>query len=355
MPAHRISWPRAGAKFEAQPGERLLDAALRAGVALPHDCRGGACGRCRVQLTHGRVDYDDWPLALSEEEASVGQALACQARVRSDLVFDAEQPLAPRAPQITLSRVLARAPLAPGVTQLRLQVPAELVDPWHPGQHLDILLPDGRRRSFSIANAYAAPGSARQASGGEIELHIRHIPGGLFTQCRLHALQAGEALPIELPLGGLRWHAEDDRPVLMVATGTGVAPFKAMLEAMELAGDAPPVTLYWGLREPADLYLEDCTARWSRSLFEFSLVPVLSRAGPGWAGRRGHAQHALLHDQPDLAGFAIYLCGNPAMVRDAREAFLARGAEPRHLYSDSFIFQHDALDPERPADGRQAA
>jgi|CXWL01.1.fsa_nt_gi CDP-4-dehydro-6-deoxyglucose reductase len=346
---HRVTWLDTGASFQATPGELLLDAALRAGLALPHDCRAGGCGTCRVRLLQGQVAYDDTPFALSEAEQAAGQALACQGRVHGDLVFSAAPAVAVPAfaqPRRCTARVLARTPLAPGVTRLLLRTSDEVACDWLPGQHLDLLLPGGQRRSFSMANA---PGQ------GLLELHVRHVAGGWFSGTVLPGWRAGDLVEVELPLGRFYWHPEHDLPMLLVATGTGIAPIKAMLELMLRRGDAPPAALYWGVRERGGHYLDAQVATWSRELFEFRYVPVLSRPDSAWPGRPGHVQQAVLQDLPSLAGHAIYLCGSPAMVRDASQAFLAHGADAAHLYTDSFVFQHDAAPRHPTADVPQAA
>lgn len=341
---HRVSWLDTGRAFSAHDGETLLDAALRHGVPLPHDCTLGGCGTCRLRLQDGALHYDEPPFALDDESRAQGFGLACVGRVHGDITFAAAPPRPSptlQAPRRLRAEVTGCAEPAPGVTRLRLALPPEQRVGWLPGQHLDLLLPDGRRRSFSMANA---------ASGNAIELHVRHIEGGHFTSGALRALRPGDALDLELPLGQFHWRAEDDLPILMVATGTGIAPLAAMLDAMAAAGDAPPVTLYWGQRERRDFYLDGEIEARGAQLFEFRYLPVLSRPDAGWTGHRGHVQHAVLADQPDLSGHAIYLCGSPAMVRDATASFIAHGARPDRLYADSFLFQREPSIDRRPAD-----
>ncbi|MNI71665.1 NAD(P)H-flavin reductase [compost metagenome] len=140
------------------------------------------------------------------------------------------------------------------------------------------------------------------------------------------------------------YHEEDWRPLIMVATGTGIAPIKAILESLLDKEDCPPVTLYWGMRTQADLYLQDEIAGWAGRLYEFNFVPVLSRADASWQGRRGHVQDAIAEDHDDLSEHAIYLCGAPAMIQDAKHVLAGRGASLDHIYADSFTFQH-ALEP----------
>lgn len=333
--AHHVQLLETGVTFEVAEGETVLEGADRAGLRLPHDCRFGTCGTCRVRLAAGRVDYEDLPPGLSPEEAAAGFALACQARPRSNLVIQPERALAPcSAPARHQATVAAVRPLGPDVTQLTLELPpgADLV--YRPGQYVNLFLDDGSPRSFSMAS---------RPAGRRIDFHIRRIPEGRFTHHRVARVRPGDRMEVELPLGNFCHHPEDYRPLLLVATGTGLAPLKSIAESLMDSDDCPPVALYWGMRTEPDLYLHDEIQGWKDRFDAFRYVPVLSRAGPGWQGRRGHVQQAVVEDFPDLSEAAIYLCGSPAMVDEARRDFLARGASIDHIYSDAFHFQSDAV------------
>lgn len=317
-----------GESFLALPGETLLAAAQRADIVLPHDCQAGGCGTCRLRLLQGRVSYDEQPFGLTEQEAAEGFALACQARAESDLVVEPAR-AGPDLPpsQAVMAEVMDQWPLARDVTALRLSLPSPLA--WLPGQYCNILLPDGGRRSFSMASL----------AGRVVELHLRHIPGGQFTEALLPRLRPGDALSLEMPLGSFVFRPEDYRPLLLLATGTGIAPLKSMLESLCDDADCPPVSLYWGGRQPDDLYCAEEIRGWAGRLYEFRYVPVLSRADATWTGARGHVQQAVLSDHADVSEHAIYLCGSPAMIRDARAALLQAGASAAHLYAEAFTAQ----------------
>lgn len=323
---HRITIEGEPRVIDAAPGETVLAAAERVGIRLPHSCTLGNCGTCRVQLLEGSVSYDSQPLALSSEEASRGLALACQARPASDVVIAID-----RAPVAEPSRQQAMItdiqPLTADVTHLSIILPE--LDPFVflPGQYMDVLLEDGSRRSFSMAS---------RPEGNAADFHIRRIRGGRFTRDLPERLQPGDMLDVELPLGTFRFHPEDYRALAFVATGTGIAPIKAMLEALLDDPDCPPVSLYWGMRTEADLYLAETIRSWEGRLYDFRFVPVLSRAGASWAGRRGHVQHAVVEDLPDLSDHSVYLCGSPSMIADAKSNFLGHGASADHLYTEGF-------------------
>jgi len=325
---HAVSIEGGGA-FTVETGEAVLDAAERQGIALPHECRAGTCGTCRVKLAAGRVAYASWPSALSEAEAACGFALACQAHAESDLVLRYER-VAYTEPSRQSALVVDVAPLAADIVHVQLVLPDLERLEYRPGQHVNVFLEDGTHRSFSMASP---------PQGNAIDLHVRRIAGGRFTQGLLDQLQAGDLLDVEIPLGTFHYHPEDERPILLVATGTGISPLKSIAQALMDDRDCPPVALYWGMRTEEELYLHDEIPAWGEKLFEFAYVPVLSRAGASWSGRRGHVQQAVADDVADFSEHAIYLCGSPNMIHDAKALFLARGAQPAHIYAEGFSFQ----------------
>jgi len=330
---YRIEVLETGEVFEAGGEEAVLDAATRQGVSLRHECTFGTCGTCRVRLVEGDVRYDEPPMALSCAESEQGFALMCQARAMGPLVISTARALAIVAPAARHAAVIKDVrPVTTEVLHLKIEIPGLAEPAWRPGQYMNVHLPDGTHRSFSMASCPA---------GGIVDFHVRRIAGGRFTEERLSAMRPGDALEIELPLGAFGLHKSDYRPLVMVATGTGIAPIKSMLESLLDDDDCPPVSLYWGMRTEADLYLDDVFRSWRGRLYEFEYVPVLSRADALWPGRRGHVQQVVIADFPDLSGHGIYLCGSPAMIDEAKNEFVARGALLDHLHIDAFTFQQE--------------
>jgi len=327
--AHRVLWLQAQCSFEIEDGETVLDAARRQGVDLPHECTFGGCGTCRMTVLEGRVRYDELPLALTEEECAQGIGLACQALADTDLVIGIETAVH-SAPTVLDAVVQELRPLAPDVQLLRLALPQDHGVVYQPGQYLNIRLEDGGHRSFSMANPPA---------GTAVELQIRRIEGGRFTDRVLAGLRAGDRLQVEMPHGAFYYRERDYQPMVFAATGTGLAPIKAILESLLDNDDCPPSRLYWGMRSQRDLYLLDEIAAWSGRLYEFEFIPVLSRPAAGWQGRTGYVQDAILQDLPDLSEHALYLCGSPNMIQDAKTRFTQAGANPDRIYADSFTFQ----------------
>jgi CDP-4-dehydro-6-deoxyglucose reductase len=331
--SHRVTIAEIGRSFEVDDDETMLIAALRANIHIPHDCKSGTCATCRFRLLDGAVSYREDPMALLPEERDEGYALACQARPESDIVASVEVlPALLAEPQRHTATVDRIEPFGDEVIRLVLRLPEGIDLDFRPGQYVNIVMDDGSVRSFSIASP---------PNGQIIDFHIRRIRGGTFTEGRLGALQPGHSLPVELPHGSFFLRKADFRPLLMVATGTGLAPIKCILDSLHDDPDCPPVTLYWGTRRQQDLYLHDEIQGWGERLSEFNYVPVLSRPDDSWQGRQGYVQEAACADIEDFSGHAIYLCGSPEMVADAKRRFIAQGASLNHIYADSFFFQHN--------------
>ncbi|MEO6985509.1 MAG: 2Fe-2S iron-sulfur cluster-binding protein [Paralcaligenes sp.] len=322
-----------GETFEVAAGETILGAAMRSGVRLPHECTLGTCGTCRVKLQQGDIHYDKFPMALTEEEAAQGYALACQAHVDSDVVLTPDgKGVELPDPIVVQAIVQENKPFTADISHLVLHLPDEADLSYLPGQHMNIRLPGRGERSFSMASAYPL--------GNEVDFHIRRVKGGYFTDAQLSHLTAGTVLEVEIPRGTFCYHPDDWRPLLFIAAGTGFAPIRAMLESLLDDEDCPPISLYWGMRTEADLYARAEIESWASRLYEFKFVPVLSRADEQWSGRRGYVQEAVRNDLPDLSEYACYVCGSPQMVVETKHVLLTLCANLSFIYSDSFGFSH---------------
>lgn len=321
-------------RFNVEPGETILDAAMRQGIVLPHDCRDGRCGSCIGRLLAGEVSYKkDISETLSPEKQSQGWALFCQAVPQADLVLEADriQLAASGAEVKTLPcRVGGMQRLTHDVMGITLTLPESKPFNYVAGQYIDILLKSGRRRSYSIAN--------RPDNSHLIELHIRHVTDGYFSDHVFEFMKVKDLLRIRGPYGIFTWRQQSQRPVLMLATGTGFAPVKGLLEQAFADKLRRPVTLYWGARRLQDLYLQGLVNEWAATHDNFTYIPVLSRADDSseWKGRRGHVQQAVLQDHPDLSSYEVYASGSPAMVNASRDLFLANGLETDYYNSDAF-------------------
>lgn len=326
----------------ARPGETLLDAGLRSGLALPYDCRNGACGLCACRITQGKVEHGSFqPEALTRAMRESGHALLCCATALEDVALEIDvaslEPGAAPAVQRYEGRVEAIERLAPEVMLLRVALPAGTRIPFAAGQYLNVILPDGQRRAFSFAQA--------PHQDGPIELHVRRIPGGRFTSHVFRSMKVGDALPFEAPLGRFTLHA-GDRPILFIAGATGFAPIKSIVEDAFHRGVQRPMRLYWGVRDPSDFYGQELLARWRAEHPQFRAELIVSDLDPGhpWPGRRGLVHEAMLSDFPDLSGHEVYVCGSVQMVDRAVPDFLAHGLGADACFSDAF---HPSLTPHR--------
>lgn len=328
-----------GHEFTVKAGESVLDAALRQGVTLPYGCRNGTCGTCKGKVVAGRVEYGDTrPVALSEADQAQGMALFCQAWPVSDVTIEVHASLAGDLPVKRLPvRVAKKELLAPDVVRLYLKLPAAVRLQFLAGQYIDFLLPDGRHRSFSLANA--------PHDDEFIELHLRHVEKGEFTEYVFDHMKEKSIVRIEGPRGDFYLRENSPRPMIFVAGGTGFAPIKGILEHAFAAGIGRPMHLYWGARALVDLYMKELPQRWVLEYANFRYTEVLSSpaASDNWRGPTGFVHETLVVDYPDLNGYDVYAAGPPAMVRATRDACVAHGLPPDQFFSDPFDFAPDAL------------
>jgi CDP-4-dehydro-6-deoxyglucose reductase, E3 len=332
----KITLDPSGRSYPAAQGKTVLDSGLEAGITLPYNCRAGTCRTCMGRIVEGKVDFGNaHPFYLTEDQKAAGCALLCKAKPLSDLVIQIEevnlQHIKPRRVPCRVKRITYPAPDV-AIVELRLPLNEHLR--FAPGQFIDFLLPDGETRSYSIANAPHAEGVI------DLELHIRHIPGGLFTDRLFSTSMEGSILEFNGPLGSFYLREESDKPIIFVASGTGLAPIKAIVEYAQQRNLSRPMKLYWGCRKPGDLYIDELVRGWKEALPNFDYVPVLSDALPEdhWQGRTGLVHQAVMNDIPDLANFQVYACGAPVMVDAARRDFVQSGGLPeREFFADSFV------------------
>ncbi|HQR53115.1 MAG TPA: CDP-6-deoxy-delta-3,4-glucoseen reductase [Burkholderiales bacterium] len=325
--------------FEVAPDETVLQAALRQGFPLPYGCRDGACGSCRGHIAAGEVDHGRYqPSALSEADRAAGFALFCQARPLSDLIIESREVGAVRdIPIKTLPcRVQKMERLAPDVMALHLRLPANERLQFLAGQYIEILTRDGKRRAFSMANA--------PHDDEHLQLHLRHYTGGTFTEYVFTRMREREILRFEGPFGTFFLREDSDKPIVFLASGTGFAPIKSVLEHAFHRGIERPMVLYWGARTRADLYLDALARQWAAAHPNFRYVPVLSEARPeeAWTGRTGFVHQAVMEDLPDLSAYHVYACGAPVMVEAAHRDFTSRCRLPEDaFFSDAFTTSSD--------------
>ena len=327
-----------GKSFAVAGGETVLDAALREGLSLPFGCRTGACRSCKGRILEGTVSYPDaLPKALQRSDVDQGFALFCKARATSNLIIDIEE-IDPSVDIIVREvpcRLIAKEQLNHDVMRLKLQLPEGERLHYLAGQYVDIVMRDGRRRAFSLANA---PGH-----DDYLELQIRHVPDGSFSGYVFSHLKERSLLRVFGPLGSFYLRKDRDAPIVFLAGGTGFAPIKSIIEGALRSGFQAPMHLYWGVRAREDLYLDELATEWAEAHKNLSYTPVLSESDPtdSWSGRTGFVHQVVLEDLPDLTGHVVYLSGPPPMVNAGRRTFVNAGVDPLDVHSDSFDYAYE--------------
>jgi CDP-4-dehydro-6-deoxyglucose reductase len=330
-------------QFTVDDGQTVLDAALAAGIVLPYSCRNGACSTCKGKVLDGTFDAGSSPAQiLSADDLAQGYTLFCQAHPTSDLTIEAREIRMASDIQIRKmpSRVMGLEKITDDVMVVKLQLPAADPFRFYAGQYLEFILKDGSRRSYSMATP--------PSSDNLVELHIRHMPGGVFTD---HVFGTGatqmkvrEILRVEGPFGSFFLRDDSQKPIVFLASGTGFAPIKAIIQRMIDEGSQRKAVLYWGGRRPADLYMDQLARQWVQTLPNFSYIPVVSdaTAEDAWSGRTGFVHKAVQQDIPDLSGYQVYACGAPVMVESARKDFtLQNGLPEDEFFADAFTSQAD--------------
>ena len=341
--SYQVTLKASGKQFTVQEDETLLEAALQQGITLPYGCKNGACGSCKGKILQGQVEHGQHSAAaLSSTDEAAGGTLFCCAHPESDLLIEARE--VQGAGDIAIRKVPCRVntitkPSA-DVAILQLQLPAAERFQFLAGQYLEFLLKDGQRRAYSIANA--------PDQDGPLELHLRHLPGGLFTDfvfgAKDPALKEKDILRFEGPLGSFFLREDSKKPIIFLAAGTGFAPIKSIVEQMQLKKIQRPIHLYWGGRRPSDLYLDELCQSWAKDIPDFKYIPVISDALPEdqWYGRTGFVHQAVMADHLNMSPYQVYACGAPVMVNAARQDFSSQSNLPEEeFFADSFTSAAD--------------
>lgn len=318
-----------GPVFTGSSGISILDAATRAGVFFPYSCKTGRCSTCKCKVMQGETTALQTETGLTDPEKADGWILSCVRSAQTDVKLEVEDlgnivlPSSKTLP----CRISSIDRLATDVVRVILRLPPTVDFRSLPGQYIDVIGPGGVRRSYSLANA--------NTSDKILELHIRAVDGGVMSDYWFKQAKVNDLLRFNGPLGTFFLRGLEQLHLVFLATGTGIAPVKAMLESMSsIAPEQAPqsVTVFWGGRTAEDLYFEPQAIPAGHRF-----VPVLSRAAAGWAGVSGYVQNALLAMEPDLAHTAVYACGSDAMIRSAKASLLAAGLPDNRFFADAFV------------------
>ncbi|MFL9901409.1 2Fe-2S iron-sulfur cluster-binding protein [Paraburkholderia fungorum] len=323
---YQISIAGSDVAFRCAAGETLLDAAERSGYSVPYSCRKGVCSTCEGGVVAGAGRS----CAQGEVAGPAERVLMCCLRPSSDMTIaprkiEKREPVVRKTLDMSVYRVTQPAA---DVSVVQLRLPTGVRAKFRAGQYLQIELEDGSRRNYSMANP--------PHESDTVQLHVRHVPGGRFSGSVLRGLEKGQKLRVELPFGEFTLQDESTSPAILLATGTGFAPVKSIVEDAIKRKLGRAIHLYWGARRQEDLYLFELAQKWHAS-GKLTFVPVLSEPHDGWTGRRGFVHEKVLEDFGSLAGYQVYACGNPAMTNNAHRTFVEAGLPEEDFFSDAFV------------------
>jgi len=321
--------------FTVEENETILDAALRQGIAFPYQCKTGSCATCLGHVTSGKVHYPDGlPLTIMEHEHEQGKAVFCVSVAKSDLELEVNEIDSSSDVQIKMlpARVNSLKRLADDVMEMTLKLPASENMSFYAGQYIEFIMRDKSRRAFSLANS--------PSNDEYLELHLRQVPDGIFTNYVFDSMKEKAMVRIEGPFGNFYIRDTSNRPLVMIAGGTGFAPIKSIIEKLIEEGDTRPIELYWGARAKADLYRNDLPEKWASQYEHINYIPVLSEAKDedNWQGRTGFVHEAVAEDLPNIGSYDVYMAGPPVMINSAKERFSQQGLPIDQLFSDSFEY-----------------
>ena len=333
--SHQVTIKPSGHVYQVADHDTFLSAAIDAGLNIPYGCRNGACGACKGKVLSGEVDHGDHQsTALSDKEKESGLALFCCAKPLTDAVIECREVSALNGikPRIMPARVQMMEKPSHDVMALFLKLPSNERMQFMAGQYIEFILKDGKRRAFSLANA--------PHNDEFLELHLRLIPGGTFTEYVFNEMQEKAILRLEGPFGSFYLREDSNKPIIFVAGGTGFAPIKGLIEHILHQETQREMVLYWGVKTLADLYMPTLPKAWASIHKNLKFIPVLSEplASDAWQGRTGFVHQAVLDDFADLSAHEVYCCGAPVMVDTANEAFKLRGLPDDAFFSDAFTF-----------------
>lgn len=308
--------------YIASKEDTILDAALANKLFLEHSCKKGDCGLCTVTLLSGSVKSKQGCIT------SQGEILACSSYPVSDLSIRANfYPDLAEIQCVTLPcKIVSQIFLAPDILILTLRYPSTIKFDYLPGQYIDLIY-KGVRRSYSIANT--------QTDSAGIELHIRLIPNGEFSQLLRHESGIGQMVRIEGPKGTF-FVRKSSSPIIFLAGGTGFAPIKAMVELLLETKEDRNIYIYWCVANSESFYTS-LPYSWAEKYNNIRYIPVVSGEDKEWNGRKGPVYQVIVNDFHELSKCHVYACGSPDMINNAKKMFISSGLDPLNFYADIFV------------------
>ncbi len=314
--------------FECSPETTLFEGARNAGILLEHSCLAARCSSCKVRVVDGEtLDMND-EFILTEDEKKNGFILSCNAKPLSDISLDIEDlgDVQLTRPKTFPAKINNIEQISPSVAEVTLRMPPKSDFSYLAGQYVNIIK-GSVRRSYSIANA--------PNKEGTLDFLIKNYPGGSMSEYIFTKAKANDLLRVEGPLGTFFYRHSSSEVLVFLATGTGIAPVKALLEEIYLEEEnhrGKKIMVIWGSRYPNDLF-------WT-PLFEyenFEFIPVLSRSGDEWEGEIGYVQDILMNKISDFSKVEVYACGSDAMISSAKKTLIQKGLQEHKFHADAFV------------------
>lgn len=325
MPKVQLS---SGKEFFIEETSSILSAAINANIKIPYSCKTGRCNTCKSKLISGVTQAISEEIGLTQSEVDEGWILSCVRKAETDIVLEVEDLDNIDIPKaVTLPcRISGVDYIGKDVVKIKLRLPPKSNFKYLPGQYIDIIGIKGVRRSYSLANTGA---------DNLLELHIRSVDGGVLSDYWFNSAKENDLLRLNGPLGTFFLRDIEGKDLIFLATGTGIAPIKAMLEDLEATqkiDQAKSVTVFWGGRCEQDLYFDV-----QKISNKFKYIPVLSRSKEDWVGQKGYVQDVATELMPNLENAVVYACGSEKMIFSAKKKFLKSGLDEKKFYSDAFV------------------
>jgi benzoate/toluate 1,2-dioxygenase reductase subunit len=315
--------------IEANPTETVADAAYRQGVNIPLDCRDGACGTCKCLAESGPFEMGEYiEDALSEDEAARGYVLTCQMRAKGNCVVQVPASSSVcRTPQAAVTATIGEvSQLSPSTLSLTLQDASLDKLAFLPGQYVNLQVPGtDQTRAYSFSSL---------VKDGSVSFLIRNVPGGLMSGYLTGAAKPGDRITLTGPLGTF-YLRDIRRPLLMLAGGTGLAPFTAMLEKIAAEGSPHPVHLIYGVTHDADLVDMDKLADFAARIPSFSFAACVASPDSAYPNK-GFVTHHITPAHLNDGDVDVYLCGPPPMVEAVNQFIRECGVKPASFHHEKF-------------------
>lgn len=315
--------------FKCDSESTILSAAAKADLVLEHSCLSARCRSCMVKVLEGNVENVQDEFVLSKEERTNGYVLSCNAKPISNIKLDIEDlgDVILSHPSVFASKIEVLQKITDDVIRVILRLPPTSNFKFLAGQYVNIIK-GNIKRSYSIANMLR--------DDNKIEFYIKKYETGVMSDYFFSKATENDLLRLEGPLGTFFYRKKSSiKNIIFLATGTGIAPIKALLEQFNQTPEDyidKKIWLFWGAKYKSDIFLN-----LSYDKINFNFIPVLSRENGNWQGESGYVQDALIKKSIDLLNSQVYACGSNDMILSAKKLLIENNLKEHNFYSDAFV------------------